>query len=1184
MGGAMVQRTVKFRQRGATGNGIKSVSRTYAISAQGTTVNDTAAPAIYGTWSSSSPAVTEAYPYLWAKEIVVYTDDSSTTRYYCVGGRGANGVDAQDIEWVYVRTTENVQPVIVAESGNGYLSDDYKPLAKVTSGRIKGGSEGNANVNVRCTDDPQGVDSTWKYEWEIKREKGTADANGHRAWVAYSGTMTLHNKYVTSPYFADIDNEMVSVACSYDGKTTVAFDKTIGVKMWHGSTEQALTKLIAAFGGTSASATGSTNSASATSGNIKITVNRSSKTIRIEISNAKEIAQVSDITITIACDGSGDQTLHLYVNGVRPGNPGEKAVIYDLIPSASSVKRNKSNTLTPSSLKCDVQKNTGSSSSRAANTDGTLYYRKNGDITSASDGTSLAINTGSVSLASTDTYVTFAFFDTNGTLRDKERVIIVYDGTDGTNAQYIYLKGSAFNKDSAGTNVAICEIKVNGGSNLATQSRGLCLVTLNRQTLAVVGSPTIYDTYEGTTGRNNLVTKLNNLDTNVFVCLVSYDAIGWSDTLISLLQTFGMSDLPYTSANRYPFLFIGYKNLGKGNGITRMNDMAEPAIPVELGVYVANGALSVKDGEKGAKGDTGRMYYIAGKFPEKAPYTRTEKLCPVVYYSPYWWYLDADEATSSNIPSDSNSSLWKKLENYGVVLTDAIFVKQFAQFGAAIITGDWLISVWGKIYDASGNEVVVSSGSVTEPYYYPSGSSNPAYTYFNSGYPNSSAPGVINFVPNYAVDLKTGKSYMNDAYIKGHIVATSGEFSGKIKAGNTTIVGNLNLTDTSNGMTVFDNDSIPRVNLQPKSITEIATLANDTYSYYPLSKSQSASSYEVTTDEKNFSLSKYETLDIDKFAVTMYSTGNGTKYPTGYYNYLTLIITHPDSTITEINITTTRESSYGSFKNLSSKVRFTAPVAGTYKIKFTVRNSSASSWQSGQTTVYAMVNARYQSAKDTQTYIGKDGFYTHGGANKLIWAGESELQLRYGFNGIRWNNADLARNSAMEVAANIKGSTPNAKPVWMPFYNFVPTFHVGVGTTPYLFTSQYIENISENKYAFKIDPYRDRGICIVESGYMDSNGNQQESWIILPPVTFTDNDGEIASLPVGYQITIINWTSTNIYVVPYSSSNHGAVVVDANRNNNYYCDLNGSMSRDTYIFVGSYAGLGTVWLSMHDTQ
>ena len=38
------------------------------------------------------------------------------------------------------------------------------------------------------------------------------------------------------------------------------------------------------------------------------------------------------------------------------------------------------------------------------------------------------------------------------------------------------------------------------------------------------------------------------------------------------------------------------------------------------------------------------------------------------------------------------------------------------------------------------------------------------------------------------------------------------------------------------------------------------------------------------------------------------------------------------------------------------------------------------------------------------------------------------------------------------------------------------------------------------------------------------------------------------------------------------------------RNNNYYAELNGVQSRDTYIYVGNWAGLGDTWQSMHDTQ
>ena len=105
---------------------------------------------------------------------------------------------------------------------------------------------------------------------------------------------------------------MVNVACDYNGKTTAAFDKTVNVNMWHGSSPQNLTKLVATLGTTSASATGSTNSANATSGNIKMTVNRSSKTVRIEIANAKEIAQVSDIAITWPASQQTSVALNLW--------------------------------------------------------------------------------------------------------------------------------------------------------------------------------------------------------------------------------------------------------------------------------------------------------------------------------------------------------------------------------------------------------------------------------------------------------------------------------------------------------------------------------------------------------------------------------------------------------------------------------------------------------------------------------------------------------------------------------------------------------------------------------------------------------------------------------------------------------------------------------------------------------
>lgn len=401
-----------------------------------------------------------------------------------------------------------------------------------------------------------------------------------------------------------------------------------------------------------------------------------------------------------------------------------------------------------------------------------------------------------------------------------------------------------------------------------------------------------------------------------------------------------------------------------------------------------------------------------------------------------------------------------------------------------------------------------------------------------------------------------------------------------LTAANTVINGNLNLYDSNNsGFTIYDADNVPRVNIQSDVIDSISAIANDSYNYYNLSNSGTASSWDLTTAQQSFVMSKYDTLDVDKFNVIF--SAQGSVYPTAYVTTLAVIIEKPNGSTVTHTLSTFKQDNFGRYSNTDEKIRFAAESNGTYKVSVRAQNSTS---MSGSNTLYLNVNMRMQTAANAQTYIGRDGFYSHAGANKLLWSGESELQLRYGFNGIRWSNADAFGNKSMDVACQIKGTAPNYKPVWLPFYNYTPTFSVGSGTSPYLFTSQTVGNISETKYAFVVNPYRDRGICIVTSGYIDSSFNECESWIVLPPTRFTDADGETASLPTGYTITVINWTQTNIYVVPYSNSNHGAVIVDANRNNNYYADLNGVQSRDTYIYVGNWAGLGDTWLSMHDTQ
>ena len=402
-----------------------------------------------------------------------------------------------------------------------------------------------------------------------------------------------------------------------------------------------------------------------------------------------------------------------------------------------------------------------------------------------------------------------------------------------------------------------------------------------------------------------------------------------------------------------------------------------------------------------------------------------------------------------------------------------------------------------------------------------------------------------------------------------------------LTAANTVINGNLNLYDSNNsGFTVYDDTNTPRVNIQSDAVGNITTIANDTYQYLNLSKSGTVTVFDLTTNETSFSLSQYDTIDLDRFSAQFYtSSGGSNTFPTFYTMTLKAIITLPDSSTKTYEVTITKADSYGNYRNLTDKIRYSAPTAGTYKLKIRVYSS-----QSASGTAYLNVNVRCQTAKNAQTFIGRDGFYTHQGANKLIWASEDELQLRYGFSGIRWNNPDSFRNQNFQVAAQIKGTSPNVKPVWFPFYNYTPLFQVGTGTTPYLYTYQFIGNINASKWAFRIDEQRDSGICYVVGRAMDSD-NYQDSWIVLPPETFTDSDGDTVGLPVGYTVTIINDSGGNVYVVPYSNTEHGVIIVDSNLNDNYFCELNAelSMSNDTYIYVGAYAG-GRHWRALHDTQ
>lgn len=452
-----------------------------------------------------------------------------------------------------------------------------------------------------------------------------------------------------SPFIADLDNEMDSVACDVDGKPSSTQTVSTNVNLYYGTSKRYFT--VGVF--KNAACTQAYTNSSTLSNGIAVWWNSSSlqeNTINVKVSDALTIDGKITlyIRLTDSTDNNIKRILTFTINGVRAGEDGEPVTIYNLTPSVNAISIGDGTT--SQSIQMGILKTMGDSVSEVAmnfsyrNPLHILYsvtnvpvaednYSNTSETPSAIAKSHLVANWGreiinsqgavvsdgitatSASTLTISPTVTFSkiyvslFKEVSGEyiLIDSETIPIVKDGAKGDNAQYIYLKGTAHDASNEIQTTINPEVSINGGSNLATNQRGLNLVTINRQTLAFVESIN-YDTYgeavseSGRTGLTDLYAKLNALDNSVFVCLVSHDAIGWNSNLITMLQSYGMGDLLYTDANRYPFLFIGYKNLGKGNGLTRMRGTGNYYDVVELSAYVANGALTLKDGKDGQDG------------------------------------------------------------------------------------------------------------------------------------------------------------------------------------------------------------------------------------------------------------------------------------------------------------------------------------------------------------------------------------------------------------------------------------------------------------------------------------------------------------------------------------------------------------------------------------------------------
>jgi hypothetical protein len=203
--------------------------------------------------------------------------------------------------------------------------------------------------------------------------------------------------------------------------------------------------------------------------------------------------------------------------------------------------------------------------------------------------------------------------------------------------------------------------------------------------------------------------------------------------------------------------------------------------------------IGASQGDVGERGKVGRFFYYAGEWNDFAStdsFLVNDAQAPYFYYNNNYWVFNPETNgtyTKQNMgtPSSSSSS-WKLMtDDFKYIITEAIF-GNYAHFGSAIINGDWMLSTNGTI-----NGVAYNNGS---DYTY-NGVTKPAYTWFDASNPNTNTG--HNFIPNYCVDLLTGKSYQNDAYLKGLIYATGGTITGDMNITGSLTIGTYGANQNS---------------------------------------------------------------------------------------------------------------------------------------------------------------------------------------------------------------------------------------------------------------------------------------------------------------------------------------------------------------------------------------------------
>ena len=450
---------------------------------------------------------------------------------------------------------------------------------------------------------------------------------------------------------------------------------------------------------------------------------------------------------------------------------------------------------------------------------------------------------------------------------------------------------------------------------------------------------------------------------------------------------------------------------------------------------------------------------------------------------------------------------------------------------------------------------------------------------------------IIDDLRRTGIDIESGKITLDSAY--------------------TYIVGNLNLTYSSYGITIYDNDidSVPRINLQRGSISGYDKVSNGLFTPSRYASGQlSHSTGNITLqliDDDIINIKNGQQLLLSGVNIYAVNSG-GTSSSTA---------TFTSTPTLEIAITNANDSSNVLF---SQQYTLVARDNGVYnwglnkesykefayehlqqdtniKVRFTISGYTPNSRDA-----YINIHYNTQVGNSSQTFIGKNGMYSQQMPLQYMWLDSDEgFEVRRMFNGLRLKTYGITQEfynsyTKLETAAlttYYTNSTSYVAPLWLPIYNYIP---MTVLNSSNFKSGATIGSLNEYKaHVYQLNPADVYGDLMVvepynrwpdEDPYGSNTRQYQESWILLPAVQFTDpRDNLKKTLPVGYRVTIIKeFDGANLYVGV--AGNQDYRIRDSNLNMNRYFSMNSvNSTRATFIYIGGKSENDIMWITIEDT-